>query len=107
METVTFYLLWLFVIVQIPSLLKAYAVFGTPSVSLARKVITAIFYVIDVVFFVLLGLKLLDVLASGMIDPIWLLLLFSVAGFVGQIVRLFVEHYLLGKPLPTFKAFFS
>ena len=74
--------------------------FWNTEVSFNKRLLTAFFYIADVVFFVLLGLKLLDILSTEMIDPIWLLLIFAFVSLAGQIIRWFVEHYLLGRPMP-------
>lgn len=107
METFTYYYLWVFLFLQIITLLKAYAVFGTPKVSLKKRLFTSLFHIARAAVCVWLGLKLLETLEKGSIGAIWIMSIVAAFSLVDIIAVWTVEHHLLGKHLPTVREFFS
>lgn len=107
METFTYYYVWFFILVQIITFLKAYAVFGTPEVSFRNRALVSLFNIVRAFVSVWLGLKLLDVVESKVIDSFWVVFAIAIFYFLEMIAVWFVESWLLGKPLSTVKDIFS
>ena len=107
MDTITYYYLWFFIFIQIFTVLKAYAVFGTPDVSFKNRVLVSLFNLVRAAVSAWLGFKLLETLESRVIDSVWIMLVVAIFGFLEIIAMWIVEYRLLGKPLPTLKDFFS
>lgn len=107
MNTFAYYYLWFFLLLQVFSLLKAYAVLGTPDVSLRNRLLASFFHVGRAAVSVALALWLFRLHEREVISSLWIM--FAAAAFLvtEMIIVWVVEHRLLGKPLPTLKEFVS
>ena len=107
MDTITYYYLWFFIVIQIFTFLKAYVVFGTPGFSFKNRALASLFNIVRAVVSVWLGFKLLGTLELRVIDSMWIILAVGIFAFFDFIAVRIVENRLIGKPLPTVKDFFS
>ena len=103
MDTFAYYYLWFFLVLQIITLLKAYAVLGTPQVSFKNRLLTSAFHLARGSISVFLGIKLLQVLELETIEPLWIMVAVAAFCMIETIAVWLVEHRLLGKALPTLK----
>ena len=107
MDTVTYYYLWFFIVIQIFTFLKSYGVLGTPGVSFKNRALASLFNIVRAFVSVWLGFKLLGTLELRVIDSMWIILAVGIFAFFDFVAVRIVENRLLGKPLPTINDFFS